>query len=318
MSDDREQLSKQDWSEFWEDLPEAPPLIPRPKSAQLTLRLSQTLLDRVKRVAATMTLPYHALVRSWIIEGLLQAERPSVEPSEVEPQSAQLNIKLDHEVLDELKQRAHEFRQPYHRLAREWMELAVAQAEVGLGLAPLRTSRPAVKDLMILLLHAPNQTGDSTVRGITRLQKLLFVIEKTMSLESKFYAYNYGPFNEEVNDAAQSLQLSGFLRDTRPPTDGPPTFTEMMAKVARRAGPREDAKIEVFALNATGHELAEQLRRSNEAYSQIYSNIESIRAEWDSDDLLDRVYEMFPDYTGKSRIKQEVDRRNQRRRSGGL
>ena len=94
MSKDRwETLLEQDWSDAWESLPEAPPLVPRPKTAQITLRLPAGLLVRIKRVAAARSLPYHALVRSWLLEALRKVDVPAGELV-VEPHVEQLNIKL--------------------------------------------------------------------------------------------------------------------------------------------------------------------------------------------------------------------------------
>ena len=77
---------------------------------------------------------------------------------------------------------------------------------------------------MVLLLHAANQRGDSTVRGITRCKKLLFVIEEKLGSQADSTAFNYGPFNEEVNDAAHALEVAGFIGDTEPVASGPPSF----------------------------------------------------------------------------------------------
>jgi predicted DNA binding CopG/RHH family protein len=112
-------LLNHDWSDAWESLPEAPDFVPRGKAAQITLRLPATLLARVKRVASARTLPYHSLVRSWIVEGLRSSVVPLVEEPDIEAQTTQLNIKLDQAILDALKSRAHELHPPYHRLARE-------------------------------------------------------------------------------------------------------------------------------------------------------------------------------------------------------
>ncbi len=133
--------------EDWEALPEAPPLTPRPKRAQVTLRLPSGLLERIKRLAALRGMPYHALARSWLIAGLADAEPPRVQETE-ETNDGQLNLKLDQELLDQVKQRASELRRPYHRLAREWVRdgleaeqqrLAVAAGE-GSPVAPTEKS----------------------------------------------------------------------------------------------------------------------------------------------------------------------------------
>jgi predicted DNA binding CopG/RHH family protein/uncharacterized protein YwgA len=311
-------LLDRDWSDAWATLPEAPDLVPRGKSAQITLRLPTTMLARVKRVASARALPYHTLVRSWIVEGLRSSVVPQVEEPDLEAQTAQLNIKLNQAILDALKARAHELHQPYHRLARELVEWETEQAEKALDLDPTPSHRPAIKELMVLLLHAPNQRGDSTVRGMTRLQKLLFVIEQKLASQSQFYAFNYGPFNEEVNDAARALEVAGFIRSSQQGASGPPSFKQMMAAVTERAGPEDEGKVVVFALNERGHEAAETLRKSGPGYEQLFKFVESIRKDWDTGDLnelVDRVYKSWPKYAEKSVIREKVARRTERRRS---
>jgi predicted DNA binding CopG/RHH family protein len=314
-----ETLLDRDWSETWDTLPEAPELVSRPKTAQITLRLPTTLLARIKRVAHARSLPYHALARSWLIGALRQPGVPEVLDGETEPQMEQLNIKLDQVVLDGLKQRGHDLRQPYHRIAREWIEWETLQAETALGLDSTPAAQPPIKELMVLLLHATNQQGDSAVRGMTRLQKLLFVIEQKLASQSAFYAYNFGPFNEEVNDAARALEVAGFRRSAEPDSSGPPSFQEMMATVVERATPDDGgSKIVEFALNEHGHEAAERLRRSSPAYEQLFTFVEAIKKEWDTPnvaDLVARVYEAYPKYAEKSVIREEVKRRGRGRRS---
>jgi predicted DNA binding CopG/RHH family protein/uncharacterized protein YwgA len=317
MTDDRwDDLLDQDWSETWETLPEAPEVVPRSRTAQITLRLPSAVIARLKRVATARSLPYHALARSWIIDGLRQPNSPHVVEPDIQTQTSQFNIKLDQAVLDQLKSRAHELQEPYHRLAREWIEQEIEHAEQALGLDPTLSSPPAIKELMVLLLHAPNSRGDSVVRGMTRLQKLLFVVEQKLASRSRFYAFNYGPFNEEVNDAARALEVAGFVRNGEPVTSGPPSFQQMMATVVERAGRDDDSNVIEFALNKRGHEAAERLRHSSPTYEQLFAFVESIRKEWDTPDLtdlVDRVYETWPKYAEKSVIREDVVRRNRQR-----
>src|SRR5438067_2452250 len=120
MSQERgDYLLDGDWSSAWETLPEAPKLVPRPKTAQVTLRIPTRLLARIRAVASAKSLPYHGLARSWIIEALSRSTPPVNSALADEPQAEQLNIKLDNATLDDLKQRANQLRRPYHRLARE-------------------------------------------------------------------------------------------------------------------------------------------------------------------------------------------------------
>jgi predicted DNA binding CopG/RHH family protein len=316
-SDPRDAILDRDWGDLWETLPEAPPLVPRPKTAQITLRLPTRLVARLKAVAAATSLPYHALARAWIAEALRTSAPPINSASPDEPQTEQLNIKLDNDTLDDLKERAHELRRPYHRLAREWIEAALIREEESLGIDATPAGRPAMKDLMVLLLHAPDRRGDDAIRGMTRLQKLLFVIEQKLAVDrSRFYAYNYGPFSEEVNDAAAALKLQGYLQGGQPIAARRPTFAEMMASAMSRSGPRKEGvtQAEDFVLSNRGHEAAERLRRSNAAYEQLFTYIQELRTEWDTPDLLARVYETWPKMADHSLIKEQVAWRAGRRR----
>lgn len=316
MSHDRlDSLLERDWSAAWESLPEAPELVPRPMTAQITLRLPAALLARIKRVAAARSLPYHAMARSWIVDGIRHSEAPRDAANSEEPQTEQLNLKLDNQALDALKARANELRRPYHSLARDWIEAAVAREEEALGLNRVEAGQPAIKDLMVLLLHANNERGQNAVHGITRLQKLLFVIEQNLASQTRFYAFNFGPFNEEVNDAANALRLAGFLRGAPSVSGEPPTFEAMMDTVFQRSGPHEEPATEEFALNEEGHRAAERLRQSSHAYDQLYAYIQRLRSEWDKPNLLRRVYKTWPKYAERSLIRDQVEGRARRRRS---
>ena len=316
--DRRDALLDQDWSAVWETLPEAPPLVTRPKTAQITLRIPTRLLARIKAVAAAKSLPYHALARAWIIDALRTSAQPVNSAMADEAQDEQMNIKLDNESLDNLKLRADELRRPYHRLAREWIEAALTREEESLGIDPSPAGRPAIKDLMVLLLHSPGRRGDDAIRGMTRLQKLLFVVEQKLASEhSRFYASNFGPFNEEVNDAAHALELAGFLRGSEAVKAEPPSFAEIIATAEGRSGQDDKVEAQEFALNERGHEAAERLRQSSRAYDQLFAYIRQLRQEWDTpslDELVDRVYEKWPKFTDKSLIKEKVEKRSARRR----
>ncbi len=132
MSKDKwDELADRDWSEEWERLPEAPPIEPRKdgKTAQITLRLPISLVGRIRKVARAKSLPYHALARSWIIEGLRSGRGPRLEENVANPSAAQLNLKIDPGQLDELKAMGNRIRRPYHRLARQWIEEGLLTAE---------------------------------------------------------------------------------------------------------------------------------------------------------------------------------------------
>lgn len=315
----RESLVDTDWGDLWEKLPEAPPLVPRRKATQITLRVPPSTLSRLKVIARARSLPYHALARAWIVDALRSADTPISTLTTDEPQAAQLNLKVDQDQLDALKQRARDLGRPYHALGRQYVEAAMEREEKELGIDASSHPRPSMRDLMVLLLHAPGSRGAEAIHGMTRLQKLLFVIEQKVTAGQHFYAYNYGPFDEAVHDAVSALRLAGFLGDSIRLRAAPPTFEEMMQTATERSGPRDTGVPEVFELNAEGHEAAERLRRASRAYEALFDRIGEIRQEWDTpniDDLVDRVYAEWPEYTEKSLIRHEVAERASRRYPG--
>ena len=323
---DQDRLDKfldRDWGEAWERLPAAPPLATaEPKSAQVTLRVPAEMVTALKEVAHRKGLPYHALARSWIAEGLRERHIPSGSEEVADlgaPGETQLNLKLTPALLDEVKRFSDEIRRPYHRLARLWLDAGLRRELAALTPSP-SSRRPLLRELLILLLDTPGpRGGDAAIRGITRLQKLLFVIEKQLALDpSRFYAYNYGPFDEQVNDTADALQVKGLLEGSSRAKSTPPSVDDMMASVLRHAGPRE-TQPQVYVLTAEGHSEAEQLRRSDEAYARLAERIRQLREEWDRPDLIERVYEAFPEYASRSVIKEKIARRaaaRKRRPSG--
>jgi predicted DNA binding CopG/RHH family protein len=309
-------LVERDWGDVWDSLSDAPEWAPRAKTAQITLRLPGSVLARIKQVAAKRALPYHALARSWIADGLRESELPSAVTPSDEPLAEQLNIKLDHALLKDLKARAHEQRYPYHRLAREWIESALVQEEGDLGIDQAAAKRPSLMELMVLLLHSSNARGEDVVRGITRLQKLLFVIEQKLSPSTDFYAYNFGPFDEEVNKTAEALRLAGFVQGGHAASAEPLSFAVMMAVVAEKTGPDVPVDKEPrkdFVLTDIGHERAERLRKSSAAYQRLAAYVAAIRQEYDRDDLVERVYAEYPQYAENSLIREKVARRAARR-----
>lgn len=315
-----QELLDRDWGDEWENLPPGPALVlTQPKTAQVTLRVPAELVTALRDVARRKALPYHALARSMIAEGLQAGRIPSGSEEAAAlstPGDAQLNLKLSPELLDDLKRFSHETRRPYHRLARLWVEEGLRQ-ELATAESSPHSPRPSLKELLILLLDTAGPSGrDTAVRGMTRLQKLLFVIDKQLGTEaSRFYAHNYGPFDEQVNDAADALRTRGLIEGGTQAKAAPPTVQEMMSSVLRHAGPKVN---DVYALTAEGRAAAAELRRKDGAYARLAEQIHALRVEWDRPDLIERVYEAFPEYTGRSLIRDEVAQRtaSERKRKG--
>ena len=69
------------------------------------------------------------------MDGLRSPVSPITEASTDEPQSVQLNLKMDQGQLDAFKARARDLRRPYHALGRQYIEAAFEREERELGIA---------------------------------------------------------------------------------------------------------------------------------------------------------------------------------------
>ena len=78
-----------------------------------------------------------------------------------------------------------------------------------------------IDDTIVLLLGAPtrNPALQDRVSGVTRLEKLVFLIERETSLkellteDADFIPYNFGPFSKTVYKAVDLLSGYGLLDD---------------------------------------------------------------------------------------------------------
>lgn len=124
-SDSDDALLNREWSAEWERLPSVKlPSSRAGEPGQITIRLATSALSALKALAKRKTLPYHALARSWIVGSLSREALPSVDvdlADETLAAEAQLNIKIDGDLLLALKRFAHRHHLPYHRLARLWI-----------------------------------------------------------------------------------------------------------------------------------------------------------------------------------------------------
>jgi len=309
-------LLNRNWSAEWERLPAVK--LPGSRAAeagQITIRLAASALAALKSLAKRKTLPYHALARSWIVGSLSRETLPSVDVDLTDvglAADAQLNIKIDSEVLLALKRFAHGRHVPYHRLARLWIYEGLRSEQAWARRAET-VRKITMADLMLLLLHArgPKGSQDESIKGITRLVKLLFVASQRLGGGPRdlFYAYSYGPFTDAVFDAKGALAAEGLLAGESEAVDLP-SFEQMKAAALRKG--KSQGSVPLFQLSAKGRRVAEGLTREDPRLQDIMAVIESVKRIYGvlSDDrLLERVYEEYPAFAEKSIIRQEVRER---------
>lgn len=149
-------------------------------------------------------------------------------------------------------------------------------------------------DVVFILFHYAE-----SIRGVTRLQKLLFLVEKETSffgeygedLQFGFYAHKMGPFSENVYEELRFLkQLQAIETE---PLSGKNSETEFTDKKLFLTPKGEKIAIELARLLESSYN--EELESIVERYNQMTLQ-----------DLLRYVYTEYPEYTTESEIREDV------------
>jgi uncharacterized protein YwgA len=178
------------------------------------------------------------------------------------------------------------------------------------------------KDLTLLLIGVGE--GDELageIGGITRLQKLLFLLEQEAGLTPsgdgfEFAAYKAGPYSSRLYDDLEFLENLGFLRSeiTGRATEEEAaevdllSFDELMGDDGEAPDAFEERR---FALTSVGRSRIQELIESGE-YAPVIDGIRKIKSAYGShslNDLLYHVYTKYPDMTTESEIKDKVLKR---------
>ncbi len=191
------------------------------------------------------------------------------------------------------------------------------------------------RDVVLLFLGiGPGGVAKEGIGGITRLQKLLYLLEQEENLKPtgdgfEFEPYKAGPYSERIYDDLEFLENLGLIE----------------SKVAAEATEFEAAEIDRLSFedlmgddsegSATGSELpasdAYEERRfcvteqgvnrikkilDSGQYRPIVDGIRKIKSKYGSyslSDLLYYVYKNYPDMTTESEIKEKILRRSHRK-----
>ncbi len=186
----------------------------------------------------------------------------------------------------------------------------------------------STRDLLLLLVNAWSQRGDGGLGGITRLQKLLFLLEREEGLRAtgngfQFEPYKAGPYSSKLYDDLEFLENLGLLRSEVTAEATEPEAAEVEKEEldidrlsfddlvedesAKRSDP--DAYEERrFGLTPEGKKRVHDLVAKPE-YKPVVDSIRKIKSKYSSyslNDLLYYVYTKYPDMTVESEIKDQV------------
>lgn len=149
-------------------------------------------------------------------------------------------------------------------------------------------------DVVFILFHHAG-----SIRGITKLQKLLFLVEEETEffeeygeeLEFEFYAHKMGPFSEHVYEEIRFLQQLKAI-EMEPMETG----TE-----------EDDLTNQVFHITKKGEKIAAELVNQLEPeYNEELATLVGEYNELELRKLLRYVYAEYPAFTTESEIKDEI------------
>ena len=170
-----------------------------------------------------------------------------------------------------------------------------------------------IDDAIVLLLGAPtdNPTLRAQLSGVTRLEKLIFLVERETSLgellneDACFRPHNFGPFSEIVYRAVGYLSGYGLIEDTAVHSDSTEDSWEQIQAIGSE---RSDPYVtRDFRLTDVGLRYYEVLANNLEA--ALIRELSEFNDEFGSiplRQLVRYVYRRYPEMTERSLIREEV------------
>lgn len=186
-------------------------------------------------------------------------------------------------------------------------------------------------DLLLLLISLEDPSGTG-LGGMTRIQKLLFLLDAEESIRPgadgfKFEAYKAGPYSPRIYDDLELLENMNYISRSKDdeseasdPDKAEVDFTfeqlmgpeDVMSPATDEVAPTADSYEETrYFLTDTGKKKVEELLKK-EDYKPFVEGIRKVKsrfAKYSLNDLLYYVYSKHPGMTTESEIKEKVLRR---------
>lgn len=170
-------------------------------------------------------------------------------------------------------------------------------------------------DVVLVLLYAggSKENKNEVIIGNTRLDKLVFLIEKETDLKKylhnfTFEAYNYGPYSSELFDSVQALVNAGLVKAETSNTHEYLDEADRYQVEQQLEDSSETSKsTAVYSLTCDGEIVASELFNSLTQAEQ--SQISMIKKMFNSINLkrlLHYIYQKYPDSAVNSLIKDKI------------
>jgi len=168
-------------------------------------------------------------------------------------------------------------------------------------------------DAIVLLLGAPGGAEPpGRLEGITRLEKLIFLLEREtpardwMTAKTDFRSYRFGPFSSKVYQAVDSLAAADIVRDSAKKSDDNADRWESVSALMEE-GDLDPYTTRDFVLTDRGKDYyAALLRELPPNAEQVLNEFKKRFASLPLRQLVRYVYERYPQFTDKSEIREEI------------
>ncbi|WP_323960474.1 hypothetical protein GC088_03210 [Arthrobacter sp. JZ12] len=168
-----------------------------------------------------------------------------------------------------------------------------------------------IDDAIVLLLGTPAKHGASgQIQGITRLEKLIFLLERETSSKewldesADFEAYNFGPFSQKIYQAVDTLAAAQLIEDSSRLAEDTSDTWEQRETIGLRGDPYATRD---FKLTERGWRYYNALRQ--ELDQDSLSEIAALKERFaflPLRQLIRYVYSKYEKYTTKSVIRDDI------------
>ena len=174
------------------------------------------------------------------------------------------------------------------------------------------------KSLLLCMIGISEQSITGEFGGITRLQKLMFLLEKEHRIKAstnnfEFIPYKAGPYSPGLYDSLESLENFGYLESKIVSEATEEEVIEINAfnfeDLIEIEGPKPDSYLDrIFRLTKKGKKKVEELTQDPN-YTPAIDGIKKIKSKYGQYslyDLLFYVYSKYPKMITASEIKNKI------------
>jgi uncharacterized protein len=167
-----------------------------------------------------------------------------------------------------------------------------------------------IDDAVVLLLGAEGTEPQGRIEGVTRLEKLLFLLEREtpaghwLTEKPDFRSHRFGPFSSKVYQAVETLAAAGLIRDSASPSPDQQDAWETTNVVLDESDPYANR---TFELTDSGWEYFRALLQDLPLEApKVVFGFKRRFGTIPLRQLVRYVYERYPEFTDKSEIRSQI------------